>query len=121
MHVRWASYSKQYAYVIKRKWGGFQLCYKCFKLDTLKGEVVGFKCLEELCQTNDDFKDVWEKYLLKQPISHFHILKGYLFKGNDGLCILRVSLREMIIYDFHGGGLRGHLGRDKTIANVEEW
>ena len=49
----------------------------------------------------------------------FHIHDGFLMKSGQ-LCLPRTSLHEKVIRDFHGGGLVGHLGRDKTIESMKD-
>ena len=86
---------------------------------TLSLEIIGFETLTELYADDDDFKKVWATCVLKQPCDDFCIHHGFLMKSGQ-LCLPRTSLREKVIRDLHGGGLAGHLGRDKTIESVKD-
>ena len=88
-------------------------------LAVMSTEIVRFEQMKELYAGDPNFKRIWEKYFTGGPCDDYHIHEGYLMKGNQ-LCIPESSLREQLIRDLHGGGLTGHMGRDKTIVVVAD-
>nr|GEU92317.1 putative nucleotidyltransferase, ribonuclease H [Tanacetum cinerariifolium] len=69
------------------------LSRKTTLLVSISNEVLGFDSIKELYTSDEDF-------------------------GNS-LCIPNTFLRSQLIKEIHVGGLSAHLGRDKTIASVE--
>ena len=88
-------------------------------------QVLGFEHLEDLYQTDAEFKEAYEAYqnpLLRNssPWLDYNLQEGLLFKGGQ-LCILDCSMWENIIREKHSGGLARHFGIDKTFSQVEHF
>ncbi|KAI9174969.1 hypothetical protein LWI28_025455 [Acer negundo] len=81
------------------------------RLDRIKSEY----------STCPDFDIIFREILDGHSRNHvdFVIRDDYLFRGAH-LCLPCTSLRDFLVWEMHAGGLAGHLGRDKTIALVED-
>ena len=123
MHSRWFSFLQRFEFTIKHRSGASNkvvdaLSRKSSLLTVLRVEVVAFEALKELYSTDEDFSEIWDRCLHKDNSKGFRISDGFLFKDNR-LCIPNTSLRLQLVKDLHSGGLAGHFGRDKTLAQVE--
>jgi len=94
------------------------LSRKYITLSTLESRVLGFELIKDLYPKDEDFKETYA-LCLKHPHGLYHIDHGFLFKG-DRLCILKGSLRELLIHEVHGGALAGHFGIEKTCVMLKE-
>jgi len=125
MHARWVAYIQHFYFTLKHKLGitnkvANVLSRIASLLTTLRTKVVGFDYLKELYENDENFGDIWSKcQQTHTAVNSIYIWDGFLFWGNQ-LCIPKSSLREHVIRELHGRGLGGHIGRDKTIAMVEE-
>ena len=65
-------------------------------LTTLRTKVVGFDCLKELYENDEDFGDIWGKcQQTHTAVNSMYIQDGFLFRGNQ-LCIPKSSLSRLL-------------------------
>lgn len=88
-------------------------------LFTMHIELQGFQDFKNQHASDEDYATIWEKCQAREPAGLFHIQQDFLFHGNQ-LCIHQGSTRQFLIQEFHSRGLAAHLGRDKTLAILEE-
>ena len=124
MLARWATYLERFNYLIVHKSGitnrvADALSRRACLLTSFEAELPGMGQIKELYEGDEDFGHVWVKHARGQPLGDDYLMQdGYLFK-NDRLCIPRSSLRDKLVRELHSSDLSGHVGRDKTIANLE--
>ncbi|KAA0041476.1 serine/threonine-protein kinase TIO-like [Cucumis melo var. makuwa] len=123
MHARWISFLQRFDFVIKHQCGkenkvADALSRKSSLLTLLSMEIEAFKHLPSL-EEDVDFSKTWLKCSNFIKAGDFHIIEGFLFKGNQ-LCIPNTSLQEALLKEAHSGRLAGHFGQDKTFEIISK-
>ncbi|PKU85788.1 RNA-directed DNA polymerase [Dendrobium catenatum] len=123
LHTRWIVFLQKFSFVIKHKAGKLNrvadaLSRRSALLTQLQTELTGLQCLQDLYKEDSDFKTIWQQCMSEHPVSDYSIRHGFLFKGNT-VCILDSSWRPHIIQEVHSGGLAAHVGRDKTLQQLQ--
>ena len=86
-------------------------------LATLDVRLQGFKTLKDYYRDDVDFGIAFER-CTTGAYGEYMIQDGFLFKGNR-LCILKHSVRELLVREAHGGGLAGRF--QSTLGNLFPW
>lgn len=61
-------------------------------LAMLQTEITGFESLKEMYPQDEDFAVIWRDCFDGNRMGNFHIIDGYLFKGNQ-MSVPKTSLR----------------------------
>lgn len=89
--------------------------------NSISSHVEGFDAIRQQYVSCTDLGPMYSDLTHYPPTPHdgYALHDGCLFKGNR-LCIPTSDLRDLLVWELHGGGLAGHFGRDKTIELVED-
>ncbi|KAI9165825.1 hypothetical protein LWI28_021185 [Acer negundo] len=125
-HVKWSEFLQTFTFVIRHRPGvdnkvADALSHVLTVVQSLSITVPGLDRIKSEYSTCLDFGIIFRKILDGHRRGHvdFVIRDGYLFRGSH-FCLPCTSLRDFLVWEMHVGGLAGHLGRDKTIALVED-
>ena len=122
--VKWSAYLQEFTFVLRYKSGTENkvtdaLSHCSHPHTTISIIVPGF---EDIRREYPDDHDFWCIYkdLNGEFSEHpkFSIHDGYFVRGNQ--FYFPATIREYVLWELHGGGCSGHLGRDKTLAIVED-
>ncbi|PKU71894.1 RNA-directed DNA polymerase [Dendrobium catenatum] len=123
MHARWVIFLQRFSFVIRHKTGKMNrvadaLSRRAALLVQLQTEVTGLEEMKSLYDTDEDFAIPWASCNAGKPEADFSLRHGFLFKGNL-LCVPASSWRHQLIREIHCNGLAAHVGRDKTVQQLQ--
>ena len=80
-------------------------------LSVMSVKVTGLKQLKDDYESYPDFGELYTslRNASRPVLDDYTLQDGYLFKANK-LCIPRSSVRDLLVWEIHVGGLAGHFG-----------
>ena len=104
-HARWVAFIETVPYVIKYKSGKSNVVANALSrrhllLIALDAKLLGFELMKELYANNSDFGELYTS-CTKTAQGKFYLHDSFLFYL-DKLCILRGSIRDLLIKKSHG-------------------
>jgi len=88
------------------------LSHRYVLLSTLENKFLGIECINEFYKHDDDFSHIYHM-CPRTPSKVYFKHDGYLIKDKR-LCILKGSIRRILVKKAYEGGLMGHFGVLKT-------
>ncbi|PKU83407.1 RNA-directed DNA polymerase [Dendrobium catenatum] len=123
MHARWIVFLQKFTFVLQHKAGKLNrvadaLSRRAAMLVRLQTEITGLQEMKSLYAEDTDFSIPWEQCQSGKPSSDYTLRHGFLFKANC-LCIPNSSWRQFLIKEAHCGNLAAHVGRDRTLSQLQ--
>ena len=115
-HAKWVEFLNEYSFVLNHRVGienkaADALSRLIVTLHRMSAHVIGFDRLKDEYSTCPDFCVIYDEISNGNHHEYvdFLVENGYMFKLTK-LCIPRISLRDLLIWEMHAGGLFGHFG-----------
>ncbi|XP_071725831.1 uncharacterized protein [Rutidosis leptorrhynchoides] len=123
MHAKWVEFLQMYSFTSKHKAGTSNIIDDALSrryslLSILEARVLGFSFVKELNEAYSDFAPILNCSPAESKRDYVE-QDGFLFKGSR-LCILKDSIKELLVREAHGGGLANYFGINKTLEIPNE-
>ncbi|RDY01830.1 Retrovirus-related Pol polyprotein from transposon 17.6, partial [Mucuna pruriens] len=110
-YAKWVEFLEQFLYVIKHKQGGLNVVVDALSrrhtlIDMHETKMLGLYCIKELYEKDTYFSNLYAMFV-NTAFHDYYRHHGFLFKGKK-LCVLRNSIRQLLVKEPHEGGFIGH-------------
>ncbi|XP_052185197.1 uncharacterized protein LOC127796833 [Diospyros lotus] len=112
-----------FPYIIKYKKGNSNIVADALSrryglITMMNAKLLGFELIKDQYMDDPTFASTYLVCEKGGAVNGFYRHEGYLFKSGK-LCIPNGSIRELLVWEAHGGGLPGHFGEKKTLELIK--